>query len=415
VTDVISETTLTRSVVDQLSDVQLVGEVGRQLAIPRAAEADSFVLHSALELLARSALMPFVDPFMRPAARDRLRRLGGGFEAFGPPVAAPRAIEFDSIAQGADALVDAIGRGELDDVDAAASWLGRRATPWELREHLADALVPSLAAAGHAPIFLYLLPRVAPRGEVTGELLRQLARELARNPDWRMSWFERRPAESSGATRDELMEALAGTPRLGDPPVAFIHPLMSRIDRDDAAGDWLGRATCGPFVDDLALDDRPLAVLRTAAWSMIAEPTRHAPYGWSHCLTMPQAVLGVAGACADPSIALAIAATYVAGFRTLADGALVTEMETPDPRLTMSEAIADGPTTAAAAAWHRADREPVTIMTALATAAAVHDDAHLVKYTLACLDAAAADPAARRLYLSAAASLAGWWATNDPL
>jgi hypothetical protein len=32
-----------------------------------------------------------------------------------------------------------------------------------------------------------------------------------------------------------------------------------------------------------------------------------------------------------------------------------------------------------------------------------------VKYTLACLDAAAADPSAEPLYLAAAAYLNGWW------
>ena len=33
-----------------------------------------------------------------------------------------------------------------------------------------------------------------------------------------------------------------------------------------------------------------------------------------------------------------------------------------------------------------------------------------MKYTLACLDAAATDRSHERLYLAAAASLVGWWA-----
>ena len=33
---------------------------------------------------------------------------------------------------------------------------------------------------------------------------------------------------------------------------------------------------------------------RVAAWSMLQEPTDHAPYGWTHCLTMPQAVMALA-------------------------------------------------------------------------------------------------------------------------
>lgn len=404
----ISEMTAQQPLVDLLSDAALVGTTGDRLAIPRASAADSFVLHSALELLARAALLPFVDPAMRPAARDRLVELGDQFEQFGEAVEPPRPTPFDGLESAALRLIDAIARGELDDVDAAASWLGRAATPWQLRDLLADALVPSLAAAGHAPIFLHLLPRVAPRGEATGELLRQLARELARRPEWRLSWFERRTATGVEADGRLLTRALVETPRLDDPPNAFIHPLMSRIDSDDAAGAWLGAATTGA-----ELGDRPQAVLRVAAWSMIAEPTRHAPYGWSHCLTMPQAVLGVADSCADPSVALAVAATYVAGFRTMADGPLRTEMDAPDPRLPLLDAIQAGPAVAGAAAWHGAAVDARGITGALATYAAMHADAHLVKYTLACMDAAAADPRARPLYLAAAATLAGWWAVAD--
>ena len=52
------------------------------------------------------------------------------------------------------------------------------------------------------------------------------------------------------------------------------------------------------------------------------------------------------------------------------------------------------------------------LMRDLATAAAVHADAHLVKYTLACFDAASADADAAQVHLTAAATLAGWWAVN---
>ena len=60
--------------------------------------------------------------------------------------------------------------------------------------------------------------------------------------------------------------------------------------------------------------------------------------------------------------------------------------------------------------WCAPDEQLADIVTDIATAAAVHHDAHLVKYTLACLDAAAADPPERRLYVAAAASLVAWWA-----
>jgi hypothetical protein len=54
------------------------------------------------------------------------------------------------------------------------------------------------------------------------------------------------------------------------------------------------------------------------------------------------------------------------------------------------------------------------MVTTLVTRAAIHEDAHLVKYTLACLDAATDDPPHRRLYLAAAASLGGYWTTQSP-
>ena len=403
-----SETIKVMSAVDEFSDARLVHATGDRLAVPRLGQADSFVLHSGLELLARSALMPFIDPVARPEARARFVELGDQFEAFDVAIEPPATVDFIDIADAGRRLIDATACGELDDVDSAAAWLGRIATPAQLRRLLADALVPSLAAAGHAPIFLYLLPRVAPRGEATGQLLRQLARELARNPEWRLTWFDQRGSGAHVASADDLTAALAATPRLDEPASTFIHPLMSRIDTPDAAGAWLGHETTGRNVHD-----RSLAVLRVAAWSMISEPTRHAPYGWSHCLTMPQAVLGVADACTDPSIALAVASTYVAGFRTMAEGRLVMEMVAQDPHMAVDNAIAIDPRLAAAAAWYDTVRDPLGVMTTLATAAAVHADAHLVKYTLACFDAAAADPPSRQLYMAAAASLASWWAVQD--
>jgi hypothetical protein len=138
---------------------------------------------------------------------------------------------------------------------------------------------------------------------------------------------------------------------------------------------------------------------------------------------MPQAVLGIASDLPDPSMGLAVAATYVAGFRaSLAQHPLVAEVpwgDAPgngtsndvDVERAIEDAIGDGPTAAAAAVWAVPDADFAGVLTALATRAAVHRDAHLVKYTLACFDAASDDPAHARLFLTAAGSLAGWWAT----
>src|SRR5262245_6022089 len=209
---------------DRLSDARLVAEVAAVLTTPRRAAADSFVLHAPLELVARAALLPYVDPARHASARLRLAAVSGGFEAFGPPLPGPGMVSFDSLATAAARLQDALARGELDDIDTAARWLGRRARPDELRRLLADEILPRLGAAAHAPIFFYHLPRVAPRGELTGELLRGLARELGREPDWRLHWIdEPRPPERAPAAA--LFEGLRATPSLGNPGSLFIYPV----------------------------------------------------------------------------------------------------------------------------------------------------------------------------------------------
>ena len=59
-----------------------------------------------------------------------------------------------------------------------------------------------------------------------------------------------------------------------------------------------------------------------------------------------------------------------------------------------------------------------SIVARLAGHAAAHPDAHLAKYTVACLDAASADPEAAHVYRAAAAFLGAWWRrlpSDDPL
>jgi hypothetical protein len=393
---------------DPTSDAALVARVGAVLATPRRDPADSFVLHAPLELAARAALLPYVRPAARERARARLAAMVAEFEAFGPPVHDPAPVAFDSLASAATRLDGAIAAGDLDEVDATAAWLGRHAPAAELRRLLADALVARTGAAAHAPIFLYQLPRVAPRGELGGELLRGLARELARESEWRLRWLDDEPPGAGAASPAALLDALRATPELGVPGSLFIHPLMAQVDEQGVASRLLR-----PVVGGVTLEDATRVVLRAAAWSMLQEPPDHAAYGWSHCLTMPQAVLGIAGVCRDATRAIAVAATHVVGFRAaLAVRPLVAEYRPAPPAVGWPEALDAGPAVAAAAAWQAADADWAGVVTEVASQAAVHHDAHLVKYTLACIDAAAGDPGARRLYVAAAASLVGWWRAN---
>ena len=394
--------------IDQMSDADLVSAVAATVRRPRREPADSFVLHAPLELAARAALLPRVTPDARPAARRQIAAIAPRYESFGPGVAEPKAIDFDSAEDAATRLGEAVAAGDLDDVDAVAQWLGRRTSASEIRALLADLIVPSLAAAAHGTIFLFQLPRISPRGELTVELLRPLARELARQPEWRLRRFEDRPSDGPQSA-ETLFAALQATPRLGVPGSDFIYPLMSQVERTGVAEALLALPT-----GNVDFDAGARVILRAAALSMLQESGEHAPYGWSHCLTLPQAALGVAPWCADPTIALAVAATYVVGFRAaLAHAPLDGRYAPPVPRADLVTALEDAPEEAAAAVWHAPSDRMAGIATTLASRAAVHRDAHLVKYTLACLDAAAWDRDSALLYLSAAAALHGWWAEAD--
>jgi hypothetical protein len=113
----------------------------------------------------------------------------------------------------------------------------------------------------------------------------------------------------------------------------------------------------------------------------------------------------------DASRAAAVAATYVVGFRA-AEGSHDLEIDWEPQPMTANlvDALDADPQVAAACWYHASDGARAAALPELIGRAATHEDAHLVKYTLACLAAAERDRAHRALYLAAAASLAAWWA-----
>ena len=152
----------------------------------------------------------------------------------------------------------------------------------------------------------------------------------------------------------------------------------------------------------------PYSLLRFAAQTMLQGEIDEVPYGWTHCLTLAQAPLLLADAGAPRGPATFVATAYLAAHWAGHGRGTVDLEHVPAPvSADLREALHDSPSAAAAAAWHAPDLSVVTAQ--LATMASVNHDAHRVKYTLACLDAAACDPTARRLYLAAAAHLNAWW------
>jgi hypothetical protein len=391
---------------DALSDEQLFAAVARVVAVPKLDPASSFVLHAPLELLARRALLRYVPPEQRVDVRRQLVRVAAQYEHAGEPAGDARDAAFDSPASARVVFADAIAAKDLDAVDAAAAWLGRHANADDVMA-LADAAVAGLAAAGHANIYFLLLARTAWASRPALALLRPLARELARYPELRIEWLDDARVggvEGPGAG-PRLAEALAGTPRLGLPGSDFVFPTVHQVDSGGQA-----RALVEPHLPaDLGVASAEIQ--RVAALSMLQDDPAFAPYGWSHCLTLSQAAIGIRTRLADPVAAAAIAATYVVAFRA-AEGAhaIAVDWEPERPSVAPRDALDAEPAVAAGALYHASAHDLDALVPVLAARAGSHDDAHLAKYTLACFDAAAGDPPRRRLYLAAAAYLGAWWA-----
>ncbi len=399
------------------SDAQLVDTVARQIAIPREAPANSFVLHAPLELTARAALLPMVNESNRIVARSRIADMAAEYERFSPPAPDPAVRSFDSLNIAAEYLAAAVDASDLESADAAARFLAGAARPHQLGALLAPTVLPSLAAAAHGSIFLYLLPRVAPRGGDLAHTLRPLVRELARNSALRMQWVSDQDFLEMQPEAVSLRESLQHVPQLGIPGSSFIFPIMHQAEQNQMASNLLA----GPVAAE-ALGDAARVLLRAAALSMLAEPTTHSAYGWSHCLTMTQGALGTA-----PSMkkaAVAVAATYVVGFRAALSAVDLPTRFVPTHEVTPADVVDVGraiaaldvsPQSAAAVMWLAPEEFLDDLTAVLVNRAAVHADAHLVKYTLACLDAAAFDGEQRRLYFAAMAFLNTLWLLNPEI
>jgi hypothetical protein len=216
--------------------------------------------------------------------------------------------------------------------------------------------------------------------------------------------------DSSPGPRGASVAALiAETPLSGAPPSRGVAPLVERAEHAGVVANVL--AEIGP---ELRTRPEELAreLLRVAALTMLQGTTDQAPYGWTHCLTLSQAALADAGASTPPAEAVATAATYVTAFWS----GLAQQPFDPDARSASWRPRAEGRES-------NANRAPATVggsggpgvapmVRDLASRAAMANDAHHVKYTLACLRAAEADPEARWLFLDAAAHLADWWSAH---
>lgn len=383
---------------ETLSDRDMAAHVLTTLTSPPAAPADSFVLHAPLELMARAELLASVEPGQRQAVRRRMVDIAVEWTNRTPHVPAPST-------RPSLPLPDAIAAGDIDEADRALVDLAAHQGIDDFVATAGTALLTHLGGAGHLAIFLDQITRLrrAPQSVIAAG--RALIRDLARHPDWTINWIDD-PSPTTRGPADTFTDALANPPSAGDPGSNFIHPTMHLVDSNGMAAELLSIPS-----RNLSVDEARRQLLRIAAMSMLHDDPASAPYGWSHCLTMTQAALAVAQRTTSPQRAVAVAATYVLGFRATLSNAEIDLGWTP-PRPVSDQALSDTHTDdAVARAWHTED--PSRVERELVSYAAAHHDVHLAKYTLACLHAAHDDPDAAPLYRAAATRLAMWWRDNS--
>lgn len=374
-----------------VSDDDLVAAVAEVLSVPRVGVPNSFVLHAPLELVARARLLPIVAPSEREEARQRIREIADKYESFGPGIGSghldqtrePAGGAYDSARDRASALLEAVLSGDLDETDRKAVALVSGDVPGgvsvaEILEVLVPGLAASTAAAGHAPILFRFLFELGDRAGPFLALLRPVALALALDPEWRMRWFDvdrercSQPAETDSRA---LGAVLSSTYGLLEPESTSIHPQMMEAEQSGVARRLLGPVLGGNN------EASAVEVCRVAALSMIYDTAERAHFGWTHCLTMPYALLSLRRYEAWDGQMLAIAATEVLAFRG-AQGTV--ELGGHDAMLTGVD-----------------DDEYGRRRAGLVAEAAVSDDAHFVKYVENVLVAARWDREAADLYLCA--------------
>ena len=189
----------------------------------------------------------------------------------------------------------------------------RPRTPRRCVRLIGDAVVPSLAAAAHGPIYLHHL----------GRCRTAVAHGRRRcSGTWPGSWPATRRGPLRGWTTHRAPEAprstssplLAARPRrLGPPESTFIHPLMDAVESSGLAAEVVGHCGRAPDVD---MHAATIALMRIATGVHAARRPRRTPRtGGATASPSRRRSRRSRPILDDPTGSSAVAATHVVGFR----------------------------------------------------------------------------------------------------
>ena len=399
---------------DELSDVRLVGRRRRRAGGPphrpgrlvRAARA------ARARRPRRAAAVRAPGAARRgPPADHRDRRAVRGLRP--ARSRAPDAADFDSTTDAATHLVAAIDRGELDDVDAAARWLGRaahrhraaepagrrRRAPARGRRPRADLPVPPAPdratrrdqrrAAARAR------PGARPRARVAAALDRRAT----------ASGRCRSGADERGAVRRHRRDA-ARHARAGPDAVHLPADVPRRLTAGATGSRPTSCATSSAAVRSRSRARRCCAPRRGRCSSSRTTTRRTAGATASRCRRPCSA--SARQWSPTPRWRSPRRTSSGSGARSVGTTSS-RDFAPPDPDVPLAEALATSPDLAAAAAWHLPE-ERVPRARRRARDACVRAARRAPRQVHARLPRRRGRrPRAPRLFLTAAASLVGWW------
>jgi hypothetical protein len=396
-----------------LSDAELFVRVAELLHPPKL-EFSSFTLHAPLEALARFSLLSAIPESRRSSARMQIVSLAARYESIGKSVtSSPRLPGRPSADDVFLTLEDAIASGDLDTADAAGIWIGENISPGEFVVRCQRIMLKYMGAAVHGPIYLSLVARATQTIEraamaMTRGFTRQLAVESARVLQMPSIRGRAEPALAPEALERLFWQGMVGGEDVGMTDPLGIWKIVDRAVQTGVVEQAMSRAW--QEVSEAQWESAMKGIVRGAAHAMIQDTAQHAKYGWTHCLTIPQALWVLGPYAQDKLGVIRLASVVGVGFRhahgrrKISDDLGLSRLKIP-----FSEALQQGSREAASVAYFAVGDEVDAIEKTIAEEAAIREDAHLVKYTLACFDSAAMNPAAAPLFRAAAAYLLAIW------
>jgi hypothetical protein len=408
---------------DALSDATLYRATAAIVSRPPQRGLTSFTLHAPLEAMARYGLLRLVDPAERELARLQMITSASVYGAGVTPLAPPARVKpFPDLSAAATEFASAFEHGDAEGLEALVLQIVAQFGTSSLVHLLTPLALPTLTGASHCHIGLWLLLRHGEAAEIEdASLLRAAARFIASDPKGQMKSFSgmsiaggQRLDKTPEEIQREILAKLADPPK-GRPGNASIRGL---IDAGERTGNT--NRLFGDFIrHDLTaeqIDAAFRAILCVSAHSMLQDDLKQAKFGWTHCLTLPQSACGLSSLSTDRKLALAATLVWITAYRSVLSRRALDFDWKPEriPDISIREALETSPPVAAARVWYARDDELPDIRTALATAASIRNDIHLVKYTRATFDMGTFDPSRSRLYLAAAAHLCALWIKESP-